>query len=233
VLQKQIDDGPLVVKGEIVVDGGKFPALRRALERGRDLTAKQRDGWGQVAELRRTRQDAAADKLIKQLLGVKGDPMPDDVKAALRAKRAAMTEEEKRAEREERRTNRVLQRLAARAVGHSNGTETPKEDDMATKTAKKSVAKSVKVAKSKEPKSPRAAKAPKERDPRIPSPGNTIERKYKGKDLSVKVLEQGFEFEGKTYSSLTALALKITGAKAISGPRFFNLDAPKTEAAAK
>jgi hypothetical protein len=69
--------------------------------------------------------------------------------------------------------------------------------------------------------------APKEpmraRDPRIPAVGLMIERLYKGKTLLVMVLDDGFEYEGKPYRSLSALAQAITGAKAINGHLFFRL----------
>jgi hypothetical protein len=45
-----------------------------------------------------------------------------------------------------------------------------------------------------------------QRDPRLPKPGTTIERVYKGKKLLVRVLEDGFEYQGKPYRSLSALA---------------------------
>lgn len=68
------------------------------------------------------------------------------------------------------------------------------------------------------------------RDPKRPSTGTVLHRSYKGKDLEVRVLADGFEFEGETYSSLSALAKRITGYPAISGPVFFKLAAPKAEA---
>ena len=49
------------------------------------------------------------------------------------------------------------------------------------------------------------------RDARLPKVGTTIERTYKGQKLLVRVLEKGFEFEGKDYRSLSALAKHITG----------------------
>ena len=111
--------------------------------------------------------------------------------------------------------------LAAGAAGAVNGTINNQEDDMATKRSKGG-----KVVKAK-----RQSTAKKdERDPRLPAPGSVITRDYKGKALEVKVLDQGFEFEGTQFPSLTALALKITGAKAISGPAFFKLTQPKAEA---
>ena len=44
--------------------------------------------------------------------------------------------------------------------------------------------------------------------------------------FEVRVLPDngGFEFAGVTHTSLTAIAKAITGAKSISGPRFFGVD---------
>ena len=56
--------GPLVVRGEIAVDAAKFPALRRALERGKALLDQHKDDWIRVTELRRTGQAIAADRLL-------------------------------------------------------------------------------------------------------------------------------------------------------------------------
>jgi len=57
----------------------------------------------------------------------------------------------------------------------------------------------------------------------ITKPGTTIERVYKGKKLLVTVTEDGFTFSGKPYRSLSALAMAITGAKAMNGFLFFCL----------
>ncbi|MBI5866929.1 MAG: DUF2924 domain-containing protein [candidate division Zixibacteria bacterium] len=62
-----------------------------------------------------------------------------------------------------------------------------------------------------------------QRDPRLPKVGTTIERVYKGKKLLVRVTEDGFEYQGKPYRSLSALAMAITGAKAMNGFLFFAL----------
>jgi hypothetical protein len=62
-----------------------------------------------------------------------------------------------------------------------------------------------------------------QRDPRLPKPGTTLERVYKGKKLLVRVLEDGFEYEGRPFKSLSALAQHITGAKAINGYLWFRL----------
>ena len=50
------------------------------------------------------------------------------------------------------------------------------------------------------------AKVPKPLDNRLPAPGTWIEREYRGQRIAVKVRADGFEFEGRVYKSLTAVA---------------------------
>jgi hypothetical protein len=57
--------------------------------------------------------------------------------------------------------------------------------------------------------------------PRI-KPGARLVREWHGRTHAVVVTEDGFEFEGKLYRSLTSVAREITGA-GWSGPRFFGL----------
>lgn len=59
-------------------------------------------------------------------------------------------------------------------------------------------------------------------DPRLPRPGSILIREYRGLRLIVNVLERGYEWNGQTYSSLSAVARAITGAH-WSGPLFFSL----------
>jgi DUF2924 family protein len=54
------------------------------------------------------------------------------------------------------------------------------------------------------------------------STGTKLIRDWHGAGHSVNVLEDGFEYEGKRWKSLTAIARHITGTK-WSGPRFFGL----------
>lgn len=60
------------------------------------------------------------------------------------------------------------------------------------------------------------------RDPRLPLAGAVLERKYRGVLLSVKVLDVGFEYKGKYYKTLSAVASAITGHHQ-SGYYFFGL----------
>ncbi len=58
-------------------------------------------------------------------------------------------------------------------------------------------------------------------------PGAKLVREWHGEIYSVMALEQGFEFNGRRYRSLSRIAREITGAH-WSGPRFFGLKrAPK------
>ncbi len=54
------------------------------------------------------------------------------------------------------------------------------------------------------------------------SAGAVLVREWNGRTYQVSVLEDGFRMDGRNYTSLTAIAKKITGAK-WSGPRFFGL----------
>lgn len=76
--------------------------------------------------------------------------------------------------------------------------------------------------------SARAPRATGTRDPRRPAPGTTIKRTFKGKELRLTVLDDGFRFEGTVYRSLTAAALRATGYPAVSGPRFWKTDGHET-----
>lgn len=58
--------------------------------------------------------------------------------------------------------------------------------------------------------------------PRSLKPGTRLVRHWHGTVHCVTVLDDGFEFENRHYSSLTQIAREITGA-AWSGPRFFGL----------
>jgi hypothetical protein len=52
--------------------------------------------------------------------------------------------------------------------------------------------------------------------------GATLVRQWRGQTHNVLVCEDGFEYEGRRYRSLTVIAERITGAH-WSGPRFFGL----------
>jgi hypothetical protein len=82
---------------------------------------------------------------------------------------------------------------------------------------------------------PKAERAPRtrERDTRLPPAGTTIVRPYKGRDIRVQVLDDGFRWEGNEYRSLSALAAKVTGAASINGYLFFHLTGASAAATSK
>ena len=57
---------------------------------------------------------------------------------------------------------------------------------------------------------------------RLPIPGTVLTRKYRGRQVAVQVLPGGFEYDGQTYRSLSAVAKAVTGSHC-SGYRFFRL----------
>ena len=61
--------------------------------------------------------------------------------------------------------------------------------------------------------------------PRI-KPGTRLLREWKGETHSVTALEEGFEFQGARYKSLSEIAREITGTR-WSGPAFFGLKQSK------
>jgi hypothetical protein len=60
------------------------------------------------------------------------------------------------------------------------------------------------------------------RDGRLPPEGSLIVRAYKGRELKVRVLAAGFEFEGAVYRTLSAVAKAATGSHC-NGFLFFKL----------
>lgn len=53
-------------------------------------------------------------------------------------------------------------------------------------------------------------------------PGNRLVRRWRGRTYVVEVTEAGLIFEGRSHSSLSIIAGKITGSR-WSGPKFFGL----------
>jgi hypothetical protein len=57
---------------------------------------------------------------------------------------------------------------------------------------------------------------------RYPTPGTMLSRKYKGRIYGVRALENGFEYDGRIFRSLSAVARDITGSH-WNGNLFFNI----------
>ena len=59
-------------------------------------------------------------------------------------------------------------------------------------------------------------------DPRLPLPGTDLFRRFRGKDVKVRVRADGFDCEGRVYPSLSAAVRAATGTR-WNGFAFFNL----------
>ena len=62
----------------------------------------------------------------------------------------------------------------------------------------------------------------KERDSRLPAVGTVITKTYHRQTFEIKVLENGFEYQGKTYKSISRVAMEVVK-RPISGYVFFGL----------
>ena len=72
----------------------------------------------------------------------------------------------------------------------------------------------------KDQRTPRGLRAP------TVKPGTWLARTWHGEVHEVVVLDGAFDYRGRRYKSLSAIARHITGA-AWSGPRFFGLHSPR------
>ena len=59
-------------------------------------------------------------------------------------------------------------------------------------------------------------------DPRLPMPGSVIVKEHHGRTIVVRALDEGFEYDGRRFSSLSAVAIEITGTK-WNGFAFFGM----------
>ena len=68
-------------------------------------------------------------------------------------------------------------------------------------------------------------------DRRLPASGTILKRSFKGRNLEVKILDDGFEFEGRRYQSLSAIASEVAGSR-WNGFAFFALEGNARKAGA-
>jgi hypothetical protein len=64
-----------------------------------------------------------------------------------------------------------------------------------------------------------------QQDLRLPLPGALLNRKWRGRTILVEVLAKGFRYENQQYSSLSAIAVAVTGTR-WNGLAFFGLTRP-------
>ncbi len=80
-----------------------------------------------------------------------------------------------------------------------------------------------------EPERTVTGKLAKPRKQGYPSVGTTLTREWRGRELRLRVLEDGFELDGIVHRSLSAAARAVTGSK-WNGPLFWKLAERKKKA---
>jgi hypothetical protein len=118
---------------------------------------------------------------------------------------------------------RIAWRLQANAEGGLSERARARAAELAKEAELRATAPQAKVVRQDAQESPTVAQVATPSDPRLPIPGGVIVRGYKGRRLQVKVLDQGLEFEGQIFKSLSAVAKHITG-NHCNGYLFFRLD---------
>ena len=133
----------------------------------------------------------------------------------LKKKYAEVFGEETRSHHKHFLFRRIAWRIQALAEGglseraRRRALETANDADLRVRVPKTTFQQDFRLSSGNAVKGRVAAKA----DPRLPAPGGTVECRYKGRDIVVKVREGGFEYDGKLYKSLSAIALEVTGTK--------------------
>jgi len=69
-------------------------------------------------------------------------------------------------------------------------------------------------------------------DCRIPPAGTTLSREYRGTTISVQILADGFNYQGRQYRSLSAIASEVAGTR-WNGLAFFGLTGERRKGAAR
>ena len=119
---------------------------------------------------------------------------------------------------------RIAWRLQANAEGglsdraRRRAAEIADDSDLRTRAARELVSTQ---APANVPRGERERSQP-QRDWRLPPPGTLLTRRVDDRQIVVKVLDKGFEFETRQYGSLSAIAREVTGTR-WNGLLFFGL----------
>ncbi len=117
---------------------------------------------------------------------------------------------------------RIAWRLQANAEGGLSERARARAAELANEAELRATAPRAKVVQQDVQDSPSVAQVAPSSNRRLPIPGGIIVRDYKGRRLQVKVLDDGLEFEGLIFKSLSAVAKHITGHHC-NGYLFFRL----------
>ena len=141
--------------------------------------------------------------------------------AELRARHAEVFGEETRSGNKPYLVKRILWRLQANAHGDLSCQARRRAEELANDADLRTTAPKVRPS-DDQPKVTTQASVAFDGDSRLPMAGANIKRLYKGRDIVVRVLPRGFEYEGAIYRTLSAVAKAVTGTH-WNGYHFFNL----------
>ncbi len=116
---------------------------------------------------------------------------------------------------------RIAWRLQANAHGDLSEQARRRADELANDADLRTTAPKVRKTEDR-PALTRQTSVAFDSDSRLPMAGSNIKRIYKGREIVVRVLPKGFEFEGTIYRTLSAVAKAVTGTH-WNGYHFFNL----------
>ena len=116
---------------------------------------------------------------------------------------------------------RIAWRLQANAHGDLSEQARRRADELANDADLRTTAPKVRKTEDR-PALTRQTSVAFDSDSRLPMAGSNIKRLYKGREIVVRVLPKGFEYEGEVYRTLSAVAKTITGTH-WNGYHFFNL----------
>src|SRR5579862_6916365 len=146
--------------------------------------------------------------------------------AALREKYRKVFQEETRSRHREHLFRRIAWRLQALAEGDLSERARGRAREIARDADLRKIApRDFFTVSGERIETTRGDRNRREQDSRLPLPGTMLSRKWKGRTILVEVLARGFRCENRHYSSLSAIAVAITGTR-WNGLAFFGLTRP-------
>ena len=146
--------------------------------------------------------------------------------AGLREKYRDVFQEETRCRHREHLFRRIAWRLQALAEGDLSARARGRALDIAQEADLRMIApRDFFTVGGERVETTRADQNRRNQDGRLPLPGVLLSRKWKGRTILVEVLAEGFHYENRHYSSLSAIAVAVTGTR-WNGLAFFGLTRP-------
>jgi len=143
--------------------------------------------------------------------------------AGLREKFREVFQEETRSRHREHLFRRIAWRLQALAEGDLTQRAITRANEIAQDADLRKIAPDDFFSREGKPiQTTPSGRNRRQHDSRLPLPGAMLRRKWKGRTILVEVLAKGFRYENQLYTSLSAIAVAVTGTR-WNGLAFFGL----------